>query len=82
PDPGGPITLTVNQNGDEATYSDGSASYSGFVCGDVFSFRGGNTAYDESGKLTLTGPNSATKTSFFRQSPFCSGSCTDYLTRP
>ena len=82
PDPGGPITLTVNQNGGEATYSDGAASYSGFVCGDVFSFRGGNSSYDESGNLTLTGPNSATKTSFFRESPTCSGSCTDFLTRP
>ena len=81
PDPGGPITLTVNQNGDEATYSDGSANYSGFVCGDTFSFRGGNPSYDESGKLLLTGANSATKTSFFRESSTCSGSCTDFLTR-
>ena len=81
PDPGGPITLSVNQDGETATYSDGSASYSGTICGDVFSFRGGNMSYDESGKLTLTGPDSATKTSFFRSSAFCSGRCTDILTR-
>jgi hypothetical protein len=80
-DPGGPITLTVNQNGDEATYSDGSASYNGFVCGDTFSFRGGNAGYDESGKLVLTGSNTATKTSTYREpTSMCSGSCTDILT--
>ncbi len=78
----GMVTLTVTQNGSEASYSDGSASYSGHVCGDVFSFQGGSTTYDESGKLTLTAPNSATKTSFFRSSPSCSASCTDTLTRP
>ena len=77
----GTITLTVTQNGSSASYSDGVASYSGNICGDVFSFRGGTASYDESGKLTLTGPNSATKTSFFRESAMCSGSCTDILTR-
>ena len=77
----GAITLTVTQDGSSASYSDGSASYSGHICGDVFSFRGGAGGYDESGKLTLTGPNSATKNSFFRASPICSGSCVDSLTR-
>ena len=81
PDPGGPITLNVNQDGETATYSDGFATYSGTICGDVFSFKGGNASYDESGKLKLTGPNTATKKSFFRESPFCSGRCTDFLTR-
>jgi hypothetical protein len=87
PDPGGLISLTVNQNGGTATYFDdgvGAAqgNYSGFVCGDVFSFSGGASTYEESGKLISTGPNSAKKTSFFRTNPTCSGSCTDFLTRP
>ena len=78
----GPITLTVTQNGAEATYSDGDASYSGYICGDVFSYRGGNAGYDESGKLSLTGADSATKSSFYRSFVGgCSGRCTDTLTR-
>ena len=79
---GGDITLTVTQNGTEATYSDGDASYSGYICGDVFSYRGGNAGYDESGKLSLTGTDTATKSSFYRSFVGgCSGRCTDTLTR-
>ena len=78
----GDITLTVTQNGAEAVYSDGDASYSGYICGDVFSYRGGNAGYDESGKLSLTGGNTATKSSFYRSFVGgCSGRCTDTLTR-
>jgi hypothetical protein len=84
-DPPQPITLTVAQNGGTATYFDGEANYSGFVCGNVFSFRGGNAAYDESGKLVIDDTNSdaAIKTSSYRSltGPASYGSCTDTLTR-
>jgi len=80
------IRLTVAQNGGTATYFDGEANYSGFICGDVYSFQGGDgVTYNESGKLVIddTNPDSAIKTSSYRSIaglPF-SGSCTDNLTR-
>ena len=82
----GNVTLTITQdssNMSRATYTDGTANYQGSVCGNKFSFTGGVPGnYDESGTFTLDGPGSATKTSTFRDiSGFCSGTCTDALTK-
>jgi len=80
------ITLNVTQNGGTATYFDGEANYSGFICGNIYSFRGGDGAtYNESGKMVIdaTNPDSATKTSSYRTTTFppFPGRCMDDLTR-
>jgi len=79
---GGDITFEVMQNGCSATYSDGEASYSGRVCGDIFTFEGGGPGYTESGVLTLVTPNKAMKESVFVNTEGgCTGDCDDDLSR-
>ncbi|MCU7843743.1 MAG: hypothetical protein KZQ93_07865 [Candidatus Thiodiazotropha sp. (ex Monitilora ramsayi)] len=83
----GNVSLTVTQdpaNMSRASYTDDSgASYQGSVCGNKFSYTGGVPGnYDESGTFILDSPGSASKTSTFRDiSGFCSGTCTDVLTK-
>ena len=82
----GNISLTITQNSSDmtrASYTDGSADYEGHVCGNKFSYTGGVSGnYDESGTFVLESPGSASKTSTFRDiSGFCTGTCTDVLTK-
>jgi len=77
-----PITLWVEQDGHDATYTDdGSGVYSGTVCGNVFTFTG---AYSdeiiESGQLVLNPDGTATKTSEY-DDDCCTGHCEDQLER-
>lgn len=84
----GTVMLTIVQNLNDpsiATYTDNSgASYEGRVCGSRFSYSGGVTSdYDESGTFVLNPDGSASKTSQFIDltTGFCTGSCSDELTR-
>jgi len=79
-----PITLNVNQNGHSASYTDGTANFQGTECNGVFPFEGGGAGYTEEGTFTLLTPNTASKTSDWRDTfpgAVCSGHCTDTLTR-
>ncbi|MDO9695195.1 MAG: hypothetical protein Q7W56_10710 [Candidatus Latescibacteria bacterium] len=81
---GGDVTLTVTQDGDEASYVDqGGDTYTGLVCGDTFHFERVDDDEIERGTLTLDGPDTATKRSTWRSTtpPYCSGNCVDVLTR-
>ncbi len=80
---GGSITLTVTQNGRQASYSAGGTTFSGRVCGDTFRFEYTGEDFVERGTLTLTGPDTAVKHSTWRNTfpPYCWGDCVDYLTR-
>lgn len=81
---GGPIELTVTQNGSQASYSDElGETFTGRVCGEVFRFERVGNDYIERGTLTMTGPNRAVKRSTWRNvdPPFCGGDCVDELTR-
>jgi hypothetical protein len=84
-DEGGPITLTVTQDGHRAKYTDGYASYSGTVCGNTFAFSGGaegEYGYTEKGELTLNTDGTAHKvSSFVSTDGSCSGDCEDDLER-
>lgn len=78
------ITLTVTQNGTTASYvDDGGARFEGTVCGNVFSFSNNDPSETETGTMTLTGESTAVKMSTFQENsiPFCTGDCTDNLTR-
>lgn len=84
----GTVLLTISQDQDNpsiATYTDTSgASYEGRVCGSRFSYSGGEPdAYDESGTFVLNPDGSASKSSqYIDLDPgFCTGSCSDSLTR-
>ncbi|MBK7702475.1 MAG: hypothetical protein IPI34_06030 [bacterium] len=80
----GDVTLTVTQDGDEASYVDQSGdTYTGRVCGDTFHFERIDGDEIERGAMTLDGPDSATKRSTWRGAspPHCSGDCVDVLTR-
>jgi len=82
------VSLTITQNGDRATYNDGTATYSGTVCGDHFNFNGGIeisefVGFDESGKFVM---NDDDRTAFkeskwLERDDSCMGTCTDSLTR-
>jgi len=81
---GGDVTLTVTQDGEDASYVDGSGdTYTGRVCGDTFHFERIDGDEIERGTMTLDGPDSATKRSTWRGTspPHCSGDCVDVLTR-
>ena len=84
-DEGGPVTLTIAQEGHSATYSDTSgAHYAGTVCGNTFQFDITDTSvgYSESGSLVVNPEGTATKHSRWRDnSGTCSGTCTDNLAR-
>lgn len=84
------VTLTITQNGPNATYTDdGGGYFRGTVCGNRFTFSGGyNCLFSlcsevESGTFTLTGANTAAKTSHFsaQEGLPCQGDCQDSLTR-
>ncbi|MBA4378926.1 MAG: hypothetical protein C0395_09800 [Gemmatimonas sp.] len=80
----GDVTLTVTQDGEDASYVDQSGdTYTGRVCGDTFHFERIGGAEIERGTMTLDGPDSATKRSTWRGAspPYCSGDCVDVLTR-
>jgi hypothetical protein len=80
---GGPIELTVTQNGSAASYSDGSTTFSGKICGNVFRFETQDASSMERGTMTMNPDGSAEKRSTWRTTiePICEGDCTDNLTR-
>jgi hypothetical protein len=82
---GGDISFTITQDGNEATYfADSDTIYSGTVCGNVFSFsRDNSPGESETGTFTLNADGTGTKESHYEETgfPFCSGDCTDNLTR-
>ena len=81
---GGPIELTVTQNGSQASYTDDlGVTFTGRVCGDTFRFEHIGSDYIERGMLVFDGPNAAVKRSTWRNNfaPFCGGDCVDILTR-
>ena len=87
--PGTPVSLDISQSSEDpyvATYTDTTgATYSGTVCGNRFSYKGGvSNNYDESGTFVLNADGvTATKTSTYTDVPpnNCTGTCTDELTR-
>jgi hypothetical protein len=87
--PEGPLpielyTIQDPENPALATYTDDlGGDFSGTICGNRFTFRGGSTSYSESGTFILESPTTATKTSTYREffPGFCYGTCTDNLTR-
>jgi hypothetical protein len=87
--PEGPlgIHLVITQDPDNpalATYTDFDADYSGTICGNRFTFKGGNNRYSESGTFVMDpGGVTATKTSTYKEyfPGICYGTCTDNLTR-
>lgn len=81
---GGDVTITVTQDGEDASYVDQSGdTYTGRVCGDTFHFERIDGDEIERGTMILDGPNAATKRSTWRGTspPNCSGDCVDVLTR-
>lgn len=78
----GTVSLSVLQAGDTAFYwDDGGAIYFGSVCGDTFYHVGGGGTYTETGRLTRTGPTTATKESSWVSTYDLGqhGVCTDHL---
>ena len=83
-----PISLTITQDGDQASYTDGQASYDGTVCGREFRFSGGfggtpedNDTYNESGLFVMDADGiNGTKNSAW-VGPWCQGRCEDHLSR-
>jgi hypothetical protein len=74
----GLVSLTIQQDGNSATYSDGSANYEGTVCGNEFKFSGAGPGYTESGTFILNSDGSASKTSHYQNTgDSCSGNCSD-----
>jgi len=88
-DDAGNVQLAIVQDSEDpskASYTDdGGASYEGRVCGNRFSYQGGEpSVYDESGTFILNSDGSASKNSSYQDigpSPVCSAKCTDSLTR-
>jgi hypothetical protein len=82
---GGDITLEVTQDGCAATYSDGTDTFTGSVCGDTFDFEktAGDPGSTESGLVTLLTPTTARKESTFvsTDGSNCTGDCADNLSR-
>ncbi len=82
---GGDVQITITQNGNNATYTDDSGdTYTGKICGDVFTFdRINSPGETEGGTLVLTDATHAVKNSTWREtfSPFCTGDCLDSLVR-
>ena len=85
----GTVTLSVTQDGRQASYTDeGGATYDGVVCGGAFSFAGGKApapgsldGYFESGRLEMAADGkTATKASTWHGA-YGWGTCTDQLTR-
>lgn len=81
---GDSITLTVTQDGSQATYTDsGGYTYTGRVCGNTFRFEYSGEDFVERGTLTIESPGIAVKRSTWRNTfpPYCGGDCVDHLTR-
>lgn len=80
---GGEIELTITQNGDAVSFTDSlGGSFNGTVCGGTLAFSSDDPAVVETGTLTLTSGDQATKQSHYRASdPVCEGDCMDTLTR-
>lgn len=77
-DESGTVRFTLLQDGYSATYSDGSASYEGTVCGNIFEYSGGGPGYTESGTFTLNSNGTGSKTSRYQSTyDSCSGTCSD-----
>ncbi len=79
------IDLTVSSNPDGSYhYEDGTASFNGHLCGNVFKFNGGAEHYTESGTMTIHGDGTATKTAKWNSIPpgASGGDCLDHLARP
>lgn len=81
----GDITLTITQNSEDPSFAsytdDGGASYEGRVCGNRFSFEGGEeNNYDESGTFVLNADGSGSKNSTYNDGA-CVARCTDSLNR-
>jgi len=74
----GLVNLTIQQDENSATYSDGTANYEGTVCGNEFKFSGGGPGYTESGTFILNSDGSASKTSSYQNTgDSCAGTCSD-----
>jgi len=72
------VSLTIDQDGYNATYSDGQADYEGTVCGARFEFSGGAPGYTEGGAFVLNQDGTASKTSSYESTiDSCSGTCSD-----
>ena len=82
-DEGGPVSLTITQNGNSAHYEDDEgASFDGTVCGNKFKFNGGKSTWTESGTFILNADGTASKTSSWRENDgSCHGDCVDDLHR-
>jgi hypothetical protein len=81
---GGEIDIEVTQEGCSATYSDGTDTFSGSVCGDVFTFdkTAGPPGSTESGTFTLLSSTTAKKESTYVSTDSdCTGDCEDNLSR-
>jgi len=77
-DEAGFVSLTIDQDGYNATYSDGQADYEGTVCGARFEFSGGAPGYTEGGAFVLNQDGTASKTSSYESTiDSCSGTCSD-----
>ena len=80
----GEVILTITLNGESASHSDdGGASFTGTVCGNVYTFEGGGEGFTEGGRFVLNADGTASKQSTFTglSEPFCTGLCMDELTR-
>lgn len=83
------LTMTIEQDGRRATFSDGEGEYAGYICGNVFSFAGGAESteempdgYIESGRFVLDeGGDTATKESTYHDVSGNWGDCSVGLTR-
>jgi len=81
---GGDFTVTITQQGNRASYTDDDETYSGTVCGNVWTFSlQPGPAFTETGTLRLNSDGSASRVSHYRDSaaPFCEGDCEDTFTR-
>ncbi|MCU7808684.1 MAG: hypothetical protein KZQ73_12570 [Candidatus Thiodiazotropha sp. (ex Semelilucina semeliformis)] len=83
----GNVSLTITQSPTDMSHAsyvdDSGAMYEGTVCGNRFSYTGGEAgSYNESGTFILESALSASKTSTYKDiAGFCSGTCTDVLTK-
>jgi hypothetical protein len=83
-----PVDFTITQpqdgNGYSAVYTDGTATYNGTVCGNVFKFDGGKPGYyKENGTFVLNNNGTATKNSTWYADGYGYnwGTCTDEIHR-
>ena len=77
------FTITQSPDGNSAVYIDGTATYNGTVCGNVFKFDGGKPGeYKENGTFVLNNNGTGTKNStWYAESGYSWGTCTDEIHR-